>query len=91
LVSAIEQSLDINEFTSIQVANCAELLSILLSCNEEERNTLAISYGTIKLLEPKVLDIPINQKSISDKFKRIKSIIKNPIKKLKHYLNKSRR
>lgn len=89
--AAIEQSLDINDFTSIQIANCAELLSILLSCNDEERKTLALSYETIKILEPKALGIPVNQVTLSDKLSRVKNIVRNPVKKLNSYLSKFRR
>lgn len=89
--AAIEQSLDINDFTSIQIANCAELLSVLLSCNDEERKTLALSYETIKILEPKALSIPVNQVTLSDKLSRAKNIARNPIKKLNNYLSKIRR
>ncbi len=86
--AAIEQSLDINDFTSIQIANCAELLSILLTCDEKERETLALSYETIKILEPKALEIPVNQVDFSDKLLRLKRILRNPIKKLKNFKNK---
>lgn len=89
--SAIEQSLDINDFTSIQIANCAELLSVLLSCNDEERKALALSYETIKILEPKALNIPVNQVTLSDKLSRVKNIARNPVKKLNNYLSKFRR
>ncbi len=89
--AAIEQSLDINDFISIQVANCAELLSLLLSCNDEERKALALSYETIRILEPKALEIPVNKISLSDKFLRAKNILKNPVKKLNGFLSKIRR
>ncbi len=89
--AAIEHSFDINDFTSIQIANCAELLSVLLSCNEDERRTLALSYETIKILEPKALEIPINQVTLGDKLSRVKNIVRNPGKKLKNYLSKIRR
>ncbi len=89
--AAIEQSLDINDFTSIQIANCAELLSVLLSCNDEERKALALSYETIKILEQKALSIPVNQVTLSDKLSRAKNIARNPIKKLNNYLSKFRR
>ena len=86
--AAIEQSLDINEFTSIQIANCAELVSILLSCNEEERKQLALSYETIKLLKPETLRLAINKVTFYDKFKRISNILRHPIKKYKNFVNK---
>lgn len=87
-VAAIEQSMDMNEFLSIQIANCAELLSILLSSNEEERRSLALSYETTRLLEPRVLEIPVNQKGLRDRVSRIVSIVKSPVKKLKNYCHK---
>ena len=89
--AAIEQSLDISDFTSIQIANCAELLSILLSCNDEERKSLALSYETIKLLEPNALTIDINRSSFSDKLLYIKNIVKNPLRKWKKFKNKHKR
>ena len=89
-VSAIEQSLDINDFTSIQIANCSELLSILVSCNEEERNRLALSYDTIRILEPKVLNLDVNRVGFTDKMIYIKNIIKNPKIKFLNFINKYR-
>lgn len=87
-VSAIEQSLDINDFTSIQIANCEEILSILLSCNNDERNNLSLSYETINLLEPEVLKIAVNQRTITDKLLRVKGVFKNPVSKVKRFINK---
>lgn len=89
--AAIEQSLDINEFTSIQIANCRELVSVLLSCNEEERKSLALSYETIRLLEPKTLDVAVNKRTLRDKLLRVRGVLKNPVGKLKNYLRKNRR
>ena len=77
-----------NDFVSIQIANCPELLSVLLSATEQERKDLALSYKTMELLEPKVLSLAVNQPSLSDKFLRIKSVLKNPIGKIRNYLNK---
>lgn len=65
--AAIEHSFDMNDFTSIQIVNCAELLSILLSCNDEERNSLAIAMGAINILEPQALEYDINKRTFSDK------------------------
>lgn len=89
--AAIEQSLDINDFTSIQIANCSALLSILLSCSDEERKNLALSYETIKILESQALSIEINKASLGDILLRIKKIAKNPRKKLKNFINKIKR
>lgn len=89
--SAIEQSLDINDFTSIQIANCEAILSILLSCSEEERQTLALSYETIRLLEPRALQVPVNKKSIGDRLLRVKNILRNPLGKLRRFIYKKHR
>lgn len=86
--AAIEQSLDMNDFVSIQIANCAELLSVLLSCNKNERKELALSYETIKILEPRLLSFPINKATLRDKLKRIVNILRNPVAKLRNYLHK---
>ncbi len=87
-VSAIEQSLDINDFTSIQIANCKEVLSVLLSCNETERNNLSLSYETIKYLDSKALEIEINKRTFADKLTLLKSRLKNPVKMTKKFIKK---
>ena len=89
--AAIEQSMDMNEFTSIQIANCAELLSVLLSCNEEERQSLALSYGTMRVLEPRVLEIPVNKKVLADRLAHGCHILRHPITKLQNFLHKKHR
>ncbi len=86
--SAIEQSLDINGFTSVQIANCEELLSVLASCNEKERSALALSYGVIRMLEPRALDVPVNKRTLADKLGRVRSILKDPLGKAKRIINK---
>lgn len=86
--AAIEQSLDMNDFVSIQIANCPELLSVLLSATEQERKELALSYKTMELLEPGVLSFAVNKPSLSDKLLRVKGVLKNPLKKIRNYLNK---
>lgn len=68
--SAIEQSLDLNDFTSIQIANSAAILSVLLSANEYERKNQSLTYGVIKLLEEKLLDYPINKISLFERIKK---------------------
>lgn len=90
-VAAIEQSLDMNDFISIQIANCAELLSILLSCNEEERRKFLLSYETIRMLEPKLLEYPINKRTILDLINYWKKILRNPIMKYQNFRNKCNR
>lgn len=90
-VSAIEQSLDINDFTSIQIANCEALLAILLSCTEKERKALALSYETMRLLELRVLEIPINKKGLADRLLRVKNLLRNPFRKLERYIHKRHR
>ncbi len=90
-VSAIEQSLDMNDFMSIQIANCKELLSVLLCCNEQERKELSLSYQTMKLLEPEALEYDVNKTHFIDKLIRIRQIAKNPVAKLKNYINKRKK
>lgn len=89
--SAIEQSLDINDFLSIQIANCAELMSVLLSCNDKERKELALSYETMRLLEPQVLEYDVNKPAFMDKVLRAKQIAKNPLVKARKFLNRVHR
>lgn len=88
--SSIEQSLDMNDFVSIQIANCAELLSILLSASSEEREKLSLTYETIKILDASLLDFPVNSVSIIDKVRRVKKALANPqtIKRLIHNIVK---
>jgi len=80
-VSAIEMSLDINDFTSIQIANCKEILSVLLSCNETERKKLSLSYDTVRMLCEKALDVEINKRSFSDKLIPLKARVRRYLKK----------
>lgn len=87
-VSAIEQSLDMNDFLSIQIANNAELLSVLLSCQAEEREALSLSYETMRLLEPGVLSFPVNRKTWQDKIAHIADICKHPATKFKNFVRK---
>jgi len=88
--AAIEQSLDMNDFISIQIANCPELLSVLLSATEQERKELALSYRTMELLEPGVLSFAVNKTNFTDKLLRVKGILKNPFGKLRNYFNKTK-
>ena len=47
--ASIEQSMDLNEFISIQIANCATIISILASATNEEREELSLGLGIIKI------------------------------------------
>ncbi len=89
--AAIEQSLDMNDFVSIQIANCAELISVLLSANIDERKNLSLAYGTIKYLYPEVLEVEINKRTFADKLHYIGNILKSPKSKFKNLLNKCKR
>ena len=86
--AAIEQSLDMNDFISVQIANCAALLSVLLSCNEQERKEFILSYGTMEILEPGVLAFGVNKPTAADTLRRVLSIVRNPVGKLRNYLNR---
>jgi hypothetical protein len=59
--SAIEQSLDINEFVSIQIANSSVVLESLLYATEDDRKNLRLSLELIRHLDEKLLDFPVNQ------------------------------
>lgn len=65
-VSAIEQALTINDFDTMQIANCQELISILLYATEKERNNNRLALRMIKALVPDLLNYPINKPSIID-------------------------
>lgn len=65
-VAAIEQSMDINDFVSLQIANCANLISVLLSATEEERKRLALSFEPIRLMTPDLLKYPVNKRTFCD-------------------------
>lgn len=86
--AAIEQSLDLNDFISLQIANCAELLSVLLSSNEEERASLALSYGSIRVLNKDLLEYPINKRTASDIIRYAFVILKHTLLKLINHNNK---
>lgn len=81
--ASIEQALSINDFLSVQIANCAELLSILLSCSSEERARLALSFEPIKILNEELLREPFNSVTVVDRLKRAKKFLKSPVSKLK--------
>lgn len=86
--AAIEHSLDINDFTSIQIANCPILVSLLLSATEDERKATAISMKCIERLCPNLLKYPINKKTLSDRIHFVFYVLKNPIKRFKNLVNR---
>lgn len=81
-VAAIEQAMDINDFTSIQIANCSELISVLLSATEEERSSLALSFEPIKQMTPELMEYPVNQIVLADTLRIYKNGIKKRLKKI---------
>ncbi len=82
--AAIEQSLDMNDFVSIQIANCAEMVSLLLSCNDDERNNLSLALDTISLLKPELMKYPVNKPSFKDRVMKAGSAVKSLLRKLKN-------
>lgn len=88
--AAIEQSLDMNDFVSVQIANCAAFISILICADERERKEIALSYGTMKILDERVLELKINAKCFYDRVRRLKDIIKHPSEKIKKYFHKKK-
>lgn len=82
--AAIEQSLDMNDFVSIQIANCAQTVSLLLSCNDDERTRLALSFDTISLLKPELMEYPVNKPSFKDRVLKAGSKVKSLLRKLKN-------
>lgn len=64
--AAIEQSLDINAFVSIQIANSSAVLGSLLYVAEDDRKNLHLSMEMIRQLDQKLLDFPINKHSWRD-------------------------
>lgn len=89
--AAIEQSFDINDFTSIQIANCPKLLSLLLSATEEERKAVAISMQSIEQLQPDLLKYPVNKKTVLDMVYFAFDVMKSPTKRLRNFINRYRR
>lgn len=66
-VAAIEQSLDINQFVSIQIANCSAILNCLLGATDKEREGLKLSLTLIEQLDKRLLDYPINKRTLFDR------------------------
>lgn len=64
--SAIEQSLSINSFPSVQIANSATVLGCLLYASADDRKDLRLSYDLIKSLNSELLDYPVNQRTFGD-------------------------
>ncbi len=87
-VSAIEQSMDLNDFVSVQIANCAALVSILASATDEERQNLSLSYDTIGYLKPELLNYDINCRDLKDKINYLTNILRSPGTKFKNFVNK---
>lgn len=71
--AAIEQSLDLNDWISIQIANSRDLLSLLLCATDEERNGLMLSYDTISILKPELCRYPFNMPSLVDRIRIVKN------------------
>ena len=74
-VSAIEQALTINNFDSIQIANCQELISVLLAATDDERRNNTLACKMIEALVPELLKYPINRQSVIDKINIIRYTI----------------
>lgn len=85
-VAAIEQSLDLLPFTSVQLANCSALLSVLLSADEDARKTCALNLETIRLLQPSLLEYDINKRSLSDRLRFWLTVAKHPVKKFRAWM-----
>ena len=73
--SAIEQALTINDFDSIQIANCQELISLLLAATDDEREDNTLAYRMIEALVPELLKYPVNKQSAIDKINIIRRAI----------------
>ena len=65
-VAAIEQSLDINAFVSIQIANSSVILGSMLYATQDDRKNLRLPVELIRQLNEKLLDFPINKSSWRD-------------------------
>lgn len=74
-VAAIEQSLDLNDWISIQIANNRTTLSVLLSATIEERNNLLLSYDTISFLKPELCKYPFNKPSLKDLIRIVTNVL----------------
>ena len=69
--SSIEQSLSINPFVTIQIANSAVVLGCLLYASSEDRECLRLSYDLIRNLDEGLLKYPVNQRTIGDEVRII--------------------
>lgn len=65
-VAAIEQSLDLNAFVSIQIANSSVIIGSLLYATQDDRKNLHLPIELIRHLNEKLLDFPINKPSWRD-------------------------
>lgn len=86
-VAAIEQALDINDWISLQVANSREMVSLLLSATESERQSAALSVGCIDRLYPQLNDYAYNQSSVCDKIRLFINVLASP-QRLRRFLKK---
>lgn len=84
-VASIEQALGINKWTSLQLANNRENLSVLLSASEEERGHTLLAYSSIEKLEKGLLDYGVNERNMYDVIKYYTKILLNP-QKIVRYL-----
>ena len=69
--AAIEHSLSINAFSSIQIANSSIVLGCLLYASDEDRKNSHLALEMIKCLDEKLLDFPINKRSLADEVRRV--------------------
>lgn len=69
--AAIEHSLSINAFSSIQIANSSIVLGCLLYALKEDRKNSHLALEMIKCLDEKLLDFPINKRSLADEVRRV--------------------
>lgn len=85
--NAIEQSLCINKWDSLQLANSRVILSVLLSANKQERDRLALSFDSISYLEPKLMNYDFNKVSLNDRLRLYIKVLSSK-DRLKRNINK---
>lgn len=79
----LQQSVEISDAVYIQVANCAAIISLILSFSEEDRKGKIIYKELYKELYPKVLEFPINPKDWNQLIRYYWNELKcNPIKSI---------
>ena len=80
-LSAIEQSLDVLPGNSVQPVNCERFFSSLIApMSQEERSTGALQREVIRHLDSKLLKIPINPVSFTQKLKNMARTSIRPLK-----------